>query len=121
MILIDDAVEELGVANSSVIYAKAGRYHKFINFQKGGNSFDINAYRQMEAKESEIFAKATLFIEYVNKELGISYAVLAGLIGVSIPTIQTHGLSPATALKLLIEVNKTHPRWIESFDDYYNY
>ena len=108
---LETSVENLRTSN---------KYRPFYIFNEGEQSmFDIDAYTKVTAKKERQIARVGLLIEYLNKELSMSYAYMGELAGLTRQQLGTLAISHKSALALLTKIKSLHPKDFDAFKEFY--
>lgn len=121
MITLKEASIELGVTKENLsMSAKYNKfYHKYTG-EKYSCGYDIEGFRINKEKEEILVAKVSLLIEYLNKELKISYKYMGKLCGVAKQYVSDLSLTYHVSKKLILAIKEVNVDDYEKFKNYYN-
>ena len=122
MISVSEAALRLGLGECT-LYSNREPYRRFFTPSTEGKRamFDIEGYEEYVDTREELVEKTRLFTEYLRHELKIRYSYVAKLAGTSVQLISRCRYEFDVAYRIMKEIKKQHPDWIEQFDDFYGW
>ena len=120
MITMDEASIHLDVTVANL--SLSNRYNSHVHKDGAGKNscmYDIESYLKQENKEEVFVARVGLLIEYLNKELNITYTYIAKLGGITKQYVSGLVLSYSKAFKLLEAIKEFNLNDYNAFKKYY--